>query len=164
MNSTEKELRDLYRDSPHFCAVSELIFSFAMTYLKSVYQGQSVSGRSLDDIPLSAASSETAENFLHSSRAEITYTCTALMTKRKATQGHLVAMGNHQTTQRSPRISRPRAAWALDSFIELYLPPSQISHCVGRQAEVQSDLQHPKWSWTPWPLIRPHLISHCKAT
>lgn len=57
------------------------------------------------------------------------------MTKRKATEGHLVAMGNHQTTQRSPTISRPRAAWALDSFIELYLTLLQISHCIWRQAE-----------------------------
>lgn len=72
-----------------------------------------MSGRRLDDIPLSTASSETAENVLLASRAEKKkklVLCTALMTKRKATQGHLVAMGNHQTTQRRPRISKLQAA------------------------------------------------------
>lgn len=81
--------------------------------------------------------------------------CVQLMTKRKATQGHLVAMGNHQTTQRSPRISKLQAAQALESFMELYLTPLQISHCVWRQAEVRVTCS--PWIGTGDP---GHLLGH----
>lgn len=91
-----------------------------MSYLKSGPRVRCVGGQPRED-STAICLFKGLQSTLLCSQAEIICVLTALMSKRKATQGHLVAMGNRRNVpEEAKNFQTTSCLGAFGSFIELY--------------------------------------------